>query len=204
MNVDESLQVLAVDPRMANIIASVGEITLEPQNVPMFQSLVRSVIGQQLSRRAATAIFGRFVGLFPGESFPTAQQVHAVDIQKLAEAGLSKAKAAYVKGLSEADMDGSLPSLDACASLSDSEIIRLLTGIKGIGLWSAQMALIFNLARPDVLPSSDSGIRRSFGLMYLSGEVASPKRLETYAHRWQPCRTLASLYLWRALDTGLQ
>src|SRR3990170_471495 len=77
MNVDESLQVLAADHRMANIIASVGEITLEPQNVPMFQSLVRSVIGQQLSRRAATAIFGRFVDLFSGESFPTAQQVHA-------------------------------------------------------------------------------------------------------------------------------
>ena len=203
MTYNKSLAVLTTDPQMAKIVKSIGEITLEPQYLPMFQTLVHSIISQQLSKKAASTIFYRFLKIFPESKFPVPEQVCIIDIKLLREAGLSNAKAIYVKGLAEAVREGFVPSLETCASLADSEIIRLLTKIKGIGTWSAQMALIFNLARPDVLPSSDAGLRRAFSLMYLNGNVVSNEQLEIQSRLWQPYRTMASLYLWAALDSGL-
>jgi len=203
MTYNKSLDVITTDPQMAKIVKSIGEITLEPQNLPMFQTLVHSIISQQLSKKAASMIFYRFLKIFPESKFPVPEQVCIIDIKLLREAGLSNAKAIYVKGLAEAVREGFVPSLETCSSLADSEIIRLLTKIKGIGTWSAQMALIFNLARPDVLPSSDAGLRRAFSLMYLNGNVVSNEQLEIQSRLWQPYRTMASLYLWAALDSGL-
>ena len=188
---------------MAKIIVDVGELDLTAARIPMFQALVRSIIGQQLSRSAATAIHNRFVGLFPGIAYPTPSIVFDTETERLTSVGLSRAKAAYVKGLARASLEGKLPETEDVYDLSDNEIVRILTAIKGIGVWSAQMVLMSNLGRPDVLPTTDAGIRRAFGLAYLNGEDAKPEIIEKYSVRWQPFRTTACKYLWRALDSGL-
>jgi len=203
MNTIDFQAVLSHDPTMARIINDVGELVLTAARIPMFQALARSIIGQQLSRSAATAIHGRFVGLFSEFDCLTPTLICDAETERLTSVGLSRAKAAYVKELARAALDGRLPEMEDVSDLSDSEIIRILTAIKGIGVWSAQMVLMSNLGRPDVLPTTDAGIRRAFGLAYLKGEDATPEQIERYSVRWQPYRSIACKYLWRALDSGL-
>jgi len=184
---------------MARLIERIGPIQLRARRVPVFQSLVQAIIYQQLSGKAADTILKRFLGLFGDGSFPSPAQVLTSTPEQLRSAGLSKPKAKYVRGVAEA-VDGGLPTLDDCDDQTDAEIIARLTELKGVGRWTVEMFLIFNLARPDVLPVHDLGVRRGFQIAYGKKKMPEPEQLEKFGLRWKPYRTLAARYLWRAVD----
>ena len=183
---------------MAELIEKFGPIPLRPRHQPTFQSLTRAIISQQLSGKAAETILGRFIGLFGEVDFPEPQQVLTASADQLRAAGLSRPKAAYILGLAEQATAGALPSLETCKTLTDGEIIRRVTSIKGIGRWTAEMLLISNLGRKDVLPVHDLGVRRGFQVAYRKRAMPSPEQLDKYGLRWSPYRTTAARYLWRA------
>jgi len=160
--------------------------------------LVRAIIGQQLSTKAADAIYRRLTERFGGRP-PTAEEVLADDPDELrTSAGLSRAKVAYLRSLAEHVLDGSL-ELNKLSRLSDEEVIAELVAVKGLGRWSADMFLMFHLRRPDVVPVGDLGIRRAVMLAYELDGMPTPAEVEALSERWRPHRTLACLFLWRSL-----
>lgn len=193
----------AADPVLKQLIDQVGVDGLgDPRAgrpADHYGALVRSIVGQQLSTRAARAIYARLTERFGGRT-PTPQEVLDDDPDELrAAAGLSHAKVRYLRSLAEHVIDGRL-ELEKLDALSDQEIIAELTAVKGIGTWSAQMFLMFHLQRPDVLPTGDLGIRRAVMLAYGLAALPDPASLERIAEPWRPYRTLACRYLWRSLS----
>ena len=161
--------------------------------------LVRSIVGQQLSTKAAAAIYARLIARFDGRP-PTPEEVLADDPDELrVAAGLSYAKVGFLRSLAEHVLSGEL-ELDRLESLSDEEVIAELVAVKGIGVWSAHMFLMFHLNRPDVLAVGDLGIRRAMMNLYGLEELPTPAAMEAIAEPWRPYRTLACLYLWRSRD----
>jgi DNA-3-methyladenine glycosylase II len=185
---------------MADLIARVGpyELVLTDEWSP-FQALVHSVIFQQISTHAGRAIQGRLFGLFDG-SAPEPNAVLQTTPEKLRGIGLSQAKEKTIRNLAEHAADGTLPDRAAMEKLTDEEIIETLTMHRGIGIWTAQMLLIFNLGRPDVWPVTDLGIRRGYKIAYGLDELPKPSELRTSGNHWKPFRSIASWYLWRAND----
>ena len=163
-----------------------------------YEAIARAVVGQQLSTKAARSIWERLVARFEG-SFPPPAELLATEPESLREAGLSWSKVGFLRDLAERVEKRSL-DLDALAKLPDEDVIAELTEIKGIGPWTAEMFLIFHLARPDVVSTGDLGIRRAAQLAYGLDELPGPHDLERIAEPWRPHRTLACLYLWRSLD----
>jgi DNA-3-methyladenine glycosylase II len=164
-----------------------------------YGALVRSIVGQQLSTKAARAIFTRLTDRFGGRT-PTPDEVLADDPEELrAAAGLSRAKASFLRSLAEHVLNGSL-ELERLDELPDDEVIAELVAVKGIGDWSAHMFLMFHLQRPDVLPVGDLGIRRALMVRYALPELPGPEEIERLAEPWRPHRTLACRFLWRSLD----
>nr|WP_235837987.1 DNA-3-methyladenine glycosylase [Chitinasiproducens palmae] len=161
-----------------------------------FETLARSVVGQQISVKAADAIWHRLLASCPGCEPAT---VHALGVEQLAACGLSKRKAEYVFDLSRHFVDGSLHP-DAWSTMDDEAVIAELTQIRGIGRWTAEMFLIFNLRRPDVLPLDDFGLLRAISVNYFSGEPVTRSEAREVAANWEPWRTVATWYLWRSLD----
>ena len=190
------------DPVMSGLIEKIGIIRLRPRRLPPFQSLAHAIIHQQLNSNAAGTILERFKGLFPDEEFPTPGQIAKATVDRLRTAGLSRPKAAYIIDLAKRCRAGLIPSVNDCDSLNDQEIIAKLTEIKGIGRWTVEMFLIFNLGRPDVLPVHDLGIRRGFQVAYRKRNMPTPEQLDKHGLRWAPHRTLAARYLWRAADSA--
>ena len=162
-----------------------------------YGALLRAIVGQQLSTKAAESIFGRLLDLFGGE-VPTPRQILDADPDGLRAAGLSRAKVAYLRDLAARVEDGDL-ELDRLRELSDHEVAEQLTAVKGIGQWSADMFLMFQLGRPDVVPVGDLGIRHAVQRLYGLEKIPGPKEVTRIAEPWRPYRTLASLYLWRSL-----
>lgn len=161
-----------------------------------YGSLLRSIIGQQLSVTAASAIFARVKAANAGRS-PSPQELLAMRPARLRSCGLSRAKVEYVRDLARHVLRGEL-DLARLRHLDDDRVREAITGVKGLGRWSADMFLIFHLRRPDVLPVGDLGLRRGFERVYaLSDPTAA--QMEEIAERWRPYRTLASLYLWESL-----
>ena len=165
-----------------------------------YGALVRSIVGQQLSTKAARTIFERLVELFDGHT-PTPRQLLDADPEQLRGAGLSRAKVAYLRDLAERVEDGDL-ELEQLAELPDEQVAEQLTQVKGLGEWTAHMFLIFHLGRPDVLPVGDLGIRRAVQIAYGLKELPDATELERIAEPWRPNRSLACLYLWRSLDNA--
>lgn len=165
-----------------------------------YGTLVRSIVGQQLSTRAASTIYGRVLDLFAG-NVPTPEQLIAVDPEALRLAGLSRAKVAYLRDLAERVVDGEL-DLDHLTELADDQVSEQLTAVKGLGQWSADMFLIFHLGRPDVLAVGDLGIRRAVERAYGLKKIPDPKTLTRIAEPWRPYRSLGCLYLWASLDNA--
>jgi len=164
-----------------------------------FQSLCESIIFQQLSGKAAGTILARFVALFPKKKFPTPEDVLKIKTEKLRSAGLSGQKSAYLKDLAEKFKDGTIdPKL--FPKMSDAEIIEHVMAVKGIGEWTAQMFLMFTLARPDVLPTGDLGIQKGFQKLFALRNRPSPKQMEKLASGWAGHRTVACMYLWSLQD----
>jgi DNA-3-methyladenine glycosylase II len=187
-----------VDPVMARLIGRVGPMKLEPRRLPPFQSLVQSIIYQQLSGKAAGTILGRFQALFG--QFPTPAQLLEIEPDQLRAAGLSRPKASYVRGVGERAAAGLLPTLITCDQLTDAELIQSLTQMKGVGRWTVEMFLMFNLGRPDVLPVYDLGVRKGFKIAYARRKLPEPEPLARFGEKWKPYRTTAAWYLWRAVD----
>lgn len=187
------------DPQMARVIAHVGPCNFTPtgERSP-FASLFRAIVFQQLNGRAAQAILTRVLELFGG-SMPTPQALLATRSSQLRERGLSANKILALKDLAQKSCLGVVPTkFSQLTSLSDEEIISRLTQVRGIGPWTVQMMLIFALARPDVMPADDFGVRKGFAQAF--GQELGPKELRQYSARWAPYRSLASWYLWRLLD----
>lgn len=191
-----------VDRRMANLIERAGPFAPVKHTGTVYQCLIRSVVYQQLSGKAAAAIMARLLALASPtkHGFPKPEAFLALSIEELRQAGLSRAKAAYLKEVCLAAVGGILPSPKRIKSMDDEEIIAALTTIKGIGRWSVEMLLMFNLGRLDVLPATDYGVRKGFAKVYGWEELPSPKELLNFGERWQPYRTVPSWYLWRALE----
>jgi 3-methyladenine DNA glycosylase/8-oxoguanine DNA glycosylase len=194
---------LRKDPVMAGIIERVGPIDLAPRRLPPFQSLAQAIIHQQLSGKAAGTIQARFEALFEPGAFPAPAAVAGTDLETLRTAGLSRPKAGYLHDLARHALEGTIPSLEECDRLGDVELIERFTRVKGVGRWTVEMLLIFNLGRPDVLPVHDLGVRRGFQLAYRKRKMPEPEQLEILGRRWSPHRTLAARYLWRAADFGV-
>jgi DNA-3-methyladenine glycosylase II len=163
-----------------------------------YGTLVRSIVGQQLSTRSASAIYGRLIDRYGGRA-PTPAEVLADDADELrVAAGLSRAKVVYLRSLAEHVIDGSL-ELDRLDELPDEDVIAELVAVKGLGPWSADLFLMFQLQRPDVLPVDDLGIRRAVMTRYTLETMPTPAEVERIGEPWRPYRTLASLFLWRSL-----
>jgi DNA-3-methyladenine glycosylase II len=192
----------AADPVMARLAEEHGKIVRrelkEERRGDAYGALLRSIVGQQLSTKAAATIYGRMLELFGGHA-PSPVQLLAADPEKIRAAGLSRPKIQYLRDLAQHVEDGEL-ELDRLDELSDEEVIEQLTAVKGLGEWSAHMFLMFHLRRPDVLPVGDQGIRNAVRVEYRLRKPPDPKRLEKIARPWRPYRTLACLYLWSSLD----
>jgi len=169
-----------------------------PRPTDAYGALLRSIVGQQLSTKAARTIYERLTQLYEGRT-PTPAELIATDPDALRGVGLSRAKAAYLRDLAEHVEDGEL-DLDRIAELPDEEVSAQLTAVKGLGQWTADMFLIFHLGRPDVLPVGDLGVRRAVQNAYELGELPDAAELARIAEPWRPHRSLACLYLWRSLD----
>jgi len=200
MNQKAAQHLKSTDPILEGLIDKIGPITIKARRVPVFQSLVQAIIYQQLNGKAADTILSRFEALFGDGHFPSAEQVLAIDLERLRSAGLSRPKASYILGIAEEAASGSLPTLKECDKLTDAEIVQRLTEMKGVGRWTVEMFLIFNLARLDVLPVHDLGVRRGFQIAYGKRKMPEPEQLERFGEKWRPYRTVAAKYLWRAVD----
>jgi DNA-3-methyladenine glycosylase II len=202
---DVAAALRACDPVLARLIDELGDPEIptrrpdRPGPGEHYAALVRTIAGQQLSVRAAEAIWRKLIDRFDGRA-PTPEEVLAADPEELrAAAGLSRAKVSYLRSLAEHVCSGAL-ELDRLEELPDDEVIAELTGVKGIGEWSAHMFLMFQLERPDVLATGDLGIRRAVEVAYGLPGLPSPAELARLAEPWRPNRTAACRYLWRSLD----
>jgi 3-methyladenine DNA glycosylase/8-oxoguanine DNA glycosylase len=195
-----AIEHLKSDRVMAEVIERIGPLKMRPRRIAPFQSLASAIIHQQLSGKAASTILARFQALFGSGGFPSPLAVAGADVENLRSAGLSRAKAAYIQGLARKTLEGIVPSLEACDSLADEELVQRLTSIKGVGVWTVQMFLIFNLGRPDVFPIDDLGVRRGYQIAFKKRRLPDPAHLHRTGARWAPFRTTAALYLWRTTD----
>jgi DNA-3-methyladenine glycosylase II len=190
------------DPVMARLIEGHGDFVRRDlkreRPGDAYGTLLRSIVGQQLSTKAAATIYGRVLDLFGGHA-PTPEQLLEVDPEQMRAAGLSRAKVAYLRDLAQHVEEGAL-ELERLPELPDEEVAAQLTAIKGLGQWTADMFLMFHLGRPDILPVGDQGIRRAIQVEYGLRKLPDAKRMQTIARPWRPYRTLASLYLWSSLD----
>jgi DNA-3-methyladenine glycosylase II len=193
----------AVDPVMRRLIRAAGKCELKPEpwRSP-FQSLVQAVAHQQLNGTAANTILTRFKKLFPGRKFPRPEDLAQVTDEQIRACGFSFAKIAAIRDIAAKTLDGTIPSSRVIARLSDEEIIERLTAARGVGRWTVEMLLIFQLGREDVLPVDDFGVRNGFRLAYKKRAMPKPKVLAAFGAKWAPHRTTAAWYLWRAADAA--
>ncbi len=195
-------QLAASDPVMARLVEQFGELTVEARRrrrppVDAYGMLLRSVVGQQLSVKAASTIYGRVLDLFGGKT-PAPEKLLEIEPQRLREAGLSGRKVEYVRDLATHVLSGEL-ELDRLEELDDEQVIAEITAVRGFGVWSAQMFLMFFLERPDVLPTGDLGIRNAAMEAYGLDAPPNPAELIEMAEPWRPHRSLACIYLWESL-----
>jgi len=172
--------------------------TFEKSKDP-YRALVRSVVYQQLSGKAAATILGRVVALFPDKEFPEPEDLIEITPETLRAAGLSRQKIAALKDVAQKRVDGIIPPARALSKLPDAEIIERLTRARGVGRWTVEMYLIFTLGRPDVLPIDDLGVRKGAEIIFKRS--FTPKELGAYGERWGPWRSAAAWHCWRATDT---
>jgi DNA-3-methyladenine glycosylase II len=172
--------------------------TFEKKRDP-YQALVRAVVFQQLSGKAAGTIHGRFIALYPGKDHPEPEDVLATSLEAMRSVGLSRQKIAAIQDISQKRIDGVIPPAKALTRLSDDEIIERLTAARGVGRWTVEMYLMFTLGRPDILPIDDLGVRKGAEKLYRRS--FTPKELGAFGERWAPFRSAAAWHLWRIADT---
>jgi DNA-3-methyladenine glycosylase II len=194
-------RVLRRDPVMAGLIEAAGPARLgvRPERAP-FEALARAIAHQQLHGVAAERILARFTALCSDATFPPPERVLATPDAQLRAVGFSYAKVAALKDLAGKTLSGLVPAAAALSTLGDAEIIERLTAVRGVGRWTVEMLLIFQLRRPDVLPVDDFGVRNGFRLAYRLRALPTPRALAAFGERWGPHRSIAAWYLWRAVD----
>jgi methylated-DNA-[protein]-cysteine S-methyltransferase len=190
------------DPALAPLIDRVGPFRMRLDRTPsIFVALAEAIVYQQLTAKAAATIFARVRALFPrGHEGPTAEQILRASDEKLRGAGLSRSKLLALRDLATRARAGEIPTLEEVGRLDDDAVIDRLTPVRGIGRWTVQMLLMFRLGRPDVLPVDDYGIRKGFAVAYRKRNLPLPRDLDRHGARWRPYRTVASWYLWRAVE----
>jgi DNA-3-methyladenine glycosylase II len=198
-------ELAASDPTMATLIGRIGKIDLatrlqrrkEERPGDAYGALLRAIVGQQLSTKAARTIYLRVLDLFGGTT-PTPEQLLEASEEDLRGCGLSGRKTEYVRDLAAHVLAGEL-ELERLEDLGDEEVIEEIVAVRGLGRWTAEMFLLFHLQRPDVLSGGDLGIRKAIQVEYGLEEMPSPKRVIEIGKPWRPHRSLASLYLWESL-----
>ena len=198
-------QLAAADPVMAALIERIGEIDLatrlarrsEERPADAYGALLRAIVGQQLSTKAARTIYLRVLDIFDGAT-PTPGQLLEADQDALRGAGLSGRKVEYLRDLAAHVISGEL-ELDRLDELTDEEAIEEIVAVRGLGQWTAEMFLLFHLERPDIISGGDLGIRKAIQIEYGQDEMPTPQQVVEMSDRWRPNRSLASLYLWESL-----
>jgi DNA-3-methyladenine glycosylase II len=198
-------ELAAVDPTMAALIERIGKIDLakrlarrsEERPPDAYGALLRSIVGQQLSTKAARTIYLRVIDIFGGTT-PSPEQLLEASVEDLRGAGLSGRKVEYIQDLASHVLSGEL-ELDRLDDLGDEEAIEEIVAVRGLGRWTAEMFLLFHLERPDILSGGDLGIRKAIQIEYGLEEMPTPLRTVEIGERWSPNRSLASLYLWESL-----
>jgi DNA-3-methyladenine glycosylase II len=188
---------------MAELIARSRRYNITPAlSIRPFDALAESIAYQQLSGKAAATIFGRVRALYPKRKWLDPEQLLATPDETLRAAGLSRAKTAALKDLAAKTIDGTVPAGRALIRMSDDEIITRLTAVRGIGRWTVEMLLLFDLGRPDVWPVDDYGVRKGFAKTFARRKLPTPKQLMKFGEKWRPYRSMAAWYFWRALDNN--
>jgi DNA-3-methyladenine glycosylase II len=188
---------------MAELLARSRRYNITPAlSIRPFDALAESIAYQQLSGKAAATIFGRVRALYPKKKWLDPELLLATSDETLRAAGLSRAKTAALKDLAAKTIDGTVPSGRALIRMSDDEIITRLTTVRGIGRWTVEMLLLFDLGRPDVWPVDDYGVRKGFAKTFGRRKLPTPKQLMKFGEKWRPYRSVAAWYFWRALDTA--
>ena len=191
-------QLSAVDGKLARLIDRVGPFAMPTREaMSPFEMLLHAIVYQQISTKAAASIHTRLTALFPGAK-PGPRRMQKLSDEDLRGAGMSRPKLRAARDLADKALDGTVPSRRRLDSMDDEAVIARLIQIRGIGQWSVEMMLIFQLGRPDVLPVTDLGVRKGFQLSHGGRELPETKKLLRYGERWRPYRSVASWYLWRA------
>src|ERR1700730_18565887 len=191
----------AKDEKLAPLIAEMAkfEIDMTAAQSP-YEALMESIAYQSISGKAAATIFGRVKALGDNGRPPTPEKMLKLKTPVLRKAGLSHAKVLAMKDLAAKTLEGIVPTREQAEQLSDDELVERLVSVRGIGAWTVEMFLIFNLGRPDVLPIHDLGVKKGWSVTYGKRRMPKPKELLAFGERWRPYRTIASWYMWRAFE----
>src|SRR6266496_3057837 len=194
-------QIASTDPRMAALIARSTRYNVKGGGpLRPFDALAESIAYQQLSGKAAATIWARVRALYPKRKYLDPKLVLETPDEKLRAAGLSRSKTAALKDLAAKTIDGTVPTARKLAKMSDEEIVTRLTTVRGIGRWTVEMLLLFDLGRPDVWQVDDYGVRKGFAKTFGKRKLPTPKQLMKLGEKWRPYRSVAAWYFWRALD----
>jgi DNA-3-methyladenine glycosylase II len=189
------------DKRLAKLVARSAKFALDIEEAQTpYEALLEAIVYQSISGKAAATIFARIKRLGANGRCPTPQEILAQTDLTFREAGLSYAKAAAMKDLAQKTIEGIVPAMEEAHALSDEELVARLISVRGIGAWTVEMFLIFRLGRPDVLPIHDYGVQKGFALTYGKKVIPKPRELAAFGERWRPYRTVASWYMWRAVE----
>ena len=189
------------DKRLARVIERTGEFQFKLDECEsVYESLLEAIAYQSISGKAAATIFARIKALGANGICPTPQEILRARPQTLRKAGLSGAKVQAMKDLAKKTVEGVVPTLADAHKMSDEELVERLVSVRGIGAWTVEMFLIFRLGRPDVLPIHDYGVQKGFAITYGKKDIPKPRELAEFGERWRPYRTVASWYMWRAVQ----
>jgi DNA-3-methyladenine glycosylase II len=194
-------QLAARDEKLAELIAATAPFQTEEYAADSpYEALLEAIAYQSISGKAAATIFGRIKTLSGNGKPPSPEQMLKLSKSALRKAGLSAAKVLAMKDLARKTLQGIVPSREEAEKLSDAELVKRLDSVRGIGAWTVEMFLIFNLGRPDVLPIHDLGVKKGWAVTYGKKHMPKPKELLAFGERWRPYRTIASWYMWRAFQ----
>jgi DNA-3-methyladenine glycosylase II len=190
-----------IDKRLAGLMERVGAFQFKLDECDsVYESLLEAIMHQSIAGKAAQAIFRRIKALGTNGNCPTPEELLGVPTRTLRKCGLSNAKVAAVRDLAQKTIDGVVPALEQAQKMSDQELVDRLISVRGIGTWTVEMFLIFRLGRPDVLPIHDYGVQKGYALTYRKRKIPRPQELLKFGERWRPYRTVASWYMWRAVQ----
>ena len=189
------------DPVLGRFIKKCEPVSVTPNNrITLFEALVKSVVGQQLSGKAAHSILGKLKDQVGGKKPISTENILCTPFGKIRGAGVSESKARTIVALAKMTKDGTIPSARKMKGMSDEEIIEILTSVKGIGRWTVEMILMFKLGREDVMPATDLGVRKGYSIIFGCKELVAPKTILEHSQKWSPYRSFVAMYCWAAAD----